>query len=161
MEAHIHAACFVFSPLCTPWSVCMQAQRSVMHGLLVREYKWPPSLHPRALALITTDKSPIRQYNLEARETMVIHVGRDVHKYTSLFCFEPTVTAERRFCASVSPLQHKEYAPTLNRARNEKSIFKCGYEAGCLGFSFSKELWAYGYDCYSSDSTCSSKRANA
>ena len=85
----------------------------------------------------------------------VIYVGMDVHKdHTNLVCFEPTFTADRQggkdFCAThvaTSAQKVRSYLETISKNQNEECTFKCGYEAGCLGFSLYKELRAYGIDC--------------
>ena len=85
----------------------------------------------------------------------VIYVGMDVHKdHTNLVCFEPTFTADKQggkdFCATrvaTSAKKVRSYLETISKNQNEECTFKCGYEAGCLGFSLYMQLRAYGIDC--------------
>ena len=85
----------------------------------------------------------------------VIYVGMDVHKdHTSLVCFEPTFTADRQggksFCetrVATSAVKIRTYIEQIRSRQDEECTFKCGYEAGCLGFSLYKDLLAYGIDC--------------
>ena len=81
--------------------------------------------------------------------TSIIYVGMDVHttNYT-LCCY--SVSDDRTFAiAQVEPDYHEilKYLNRVEKQREEKCRFVCGYEAGCLGYSLYHQLHSHEIDC--------------
>ena len=84
----------------------------------------------------------------------ILFIGMDVHKNTfSLCCYckESGEILREVKCAAEAKLI-KKFIDDIKKDLNEDLEFKCGYEAGCLGFSLYKELKALAYSRNSSDS---------
>lgn len=79
----------------------------------------------------------------------ILFIGMDVHKNTySLCCYckESCEILREGKCAAEAKLV-KKFIEGIRRDFNQDLEFKCGYEAGCLGFSLYKELKALNIDC--------------
>ena len=73
----------------------------------------------------------------------------DVHKESySLCCYDKeSGEISREVRCAADPKLIKKYIDGIKKDLKEDVEFKCGYEAGCLGFSLYKSLKAYGIDC--------------
>ena len=79
----------------------------------------------------------------------ILFIGMDVHKNTfSLCCYckESGEILREVKCAAEAKLI-KKFIDGIKKDLNEDLEFKCGYEAGCLGFSLYKELKALNIEC--------------
>ena len=79
----------------------------------------------------------------------ILFIGMDVHKNSySLCCYdkESGEVSKEVKCASDVKLI-KKYIDTIKEEYKEDITVKCGYEAGCLGFSLYKELKALNIEC--------------
>ena len=99
----------------------------------------------------------------------IIYVGMDVHKESyTLCCFTPEED-ETFYHQTIAPdykliLKYVERITKIYKKQNpdEELTFKCGYEAGCLGYTLYHQLNRAGIDCVilapSTMSTTSSTR---
>lgn len=79
----------------------------------------------------------------------ILFIGMDVHKNSySLCCYdkESGEVSKEVKCASDVKLI-KKYIDKIKEEYKEDITVKCGYEAGCLGFSLYKELKALNIEC--------------
>lgn len=80
----------------------------------------------------------------------ILFVGMDVHKNSfNLCCYNRDTgeyVAETR-CAADVKLVSKFIEQIKKNLGNDEIEFKCGYEAGCLGYSVYKQLAALGIEC--------------
>lgn len=79
----------------------------------------------------------------------ILSVGMDVHKNSFSLCaydgYTGEIVSESTFASDVK-LVIKFIETLKSRYENDIEI-KCGYEAGCLGYSLYKSLTARGVDC--------------
>ena len=79
----------------------------------------------------------------------ILSVGMDVHKNSFSLCaydgYTGEIVSESTFASDVK-LVIKFIETLKSRYENDAEI-KCGYEAGCLGYSLYKSLTARGVDC--------------
>lgn len=79
----------------------------------------------------------------------ILSVGMDVHKNSFSLCaydgYTGEIVSESTFASDVK-LVIKFIETLKSRYENDVEI-KCGYEAGCLGYSLYKSLTARGVDC--------------
>ncbi len=79
----------------------------------------------------------------------ILFIGMDVHKNSyNLCCYDKEsgdISREVK-CAADAKLVQK-YINDIKTEVNPETEFKCGYEAGCLGFSLYKSLHNLGIDC--------------
>lgn len=79
----------------------------------------------------------------------IVFIGMDVHKNSySLCCYDKEsgeISREIKCAADVKLV--KNYIEGIKKDLGEDTIIKCGYEAGCLGFSLYKLLKALDIDC--------------
>lgn len=79
----------------------------------------------------------------------IIFIGMDVHKETFNLCALNGTTGEiisETRCAANAKNVHK-FALRVQDQSEEKVSFKCGYEAGCLGYALYHSLTALGLEC--------------
>lgn len=84
----------------------------------------------------------------------IVYVGMDVHKATtSLVCFEPNFdgsSEQGKFYAATDiatdASKIAKYIDTMKQ-HVPNAEFRCGYEAGCMGFSLYKNLTGMGVNC--------------
>lgn len=79
----------------------------------------------------------------------ILFIGMDVHKNSySLCCYDKESGEMSREikCAADAKLV-KNYIEGIKKEEGNDVVIKCGYEAGCLGFSLYKSLKAFGIDC--------------
>ena len=79
----------------------------------------------------------------------ILSVGMDVHKNSFSLCaydgYTGEIVSESTFASDVKLVI--KFIETL-KSRHENDVeIKCGYEAGCLGYSLYKSLTARGVDC--------------
>lgn len=80
----------------------------------------------------------------------ILFVGMDVHKNSFNLCCYNSNTGEyieERRCAAVASNVEKFINDVKAKYPEEELDFKCGYEAGCLGFYLYKQLKARNIDC--------------
>lgn len=79
----------------------------------------------------------------------ILFVGMDVHKNSySLCCYDKEsgeISREVRCTADAKLI--KKYVLDIQKDMKDDMSIKCGYEAGCLGFSLYKSLKTIGIDC--------------
>ena len=79
----------------------------------------------------------------------ILFIGMDVHKNSySLCCYDKEsgeISRETKCAADVKLV--KKYIEGIKKEEGKDTIIKCGYEAGCLGFSLYKSLKAFDIDC--------------
>lgn len=79
----------------------------------------------------------------------ILFVGMDVHKNSySLCCYDKEsgkISREVKIASDVK--QIKNYIEKIKEEYKNEVTIKCGYEAGCLGFSLYKSLKTLGIDC--------------
>ncbi|MBK5077765.1 IS110 family transposase [Lactococcus lactis] len=79
----------------------------------------------------------------------IIFIGMDVHKETFNLCALNGTTGEilsETRCAANAKNVHK-FALRIQDQSEEEVSFKCGYEAGCLGYALYHSLTALGLEC--------------
>ena len=80
----------------------------------------------------------------------ILFVGMDVHKNSFSLCAYNNITGEivrETRCAAEAKLV-KKFIEGIKKDLNDDTLkFKCGYEAGCLGFSLYKSLKALDVEC--------------
>ena len=83
-------------------------------------------------------------------KNIIAYVGMDVHKESYSLCTylkdEDKVLFKEKISANLYDLLR--YIETVKTSIKKKEvIIKCGYEAGCLGYSLKKALDEYNVDC--------------
>lgn len=79
----------------------------------------------------------------------IVYVGMDVHKesYTlCCYCYDTDKVEYKQTIPSDCKLILK-YMESMRNVYGENVTFVCGYEAGCLGYSFYHQLREYAVDC--------------
>lgn len=80
----------------------------------------------------------------------IVSIGMDVHKNSFNLCAYNKITGEimaETRCEADTKLVQK-FIDNIKKKNNDESLeFKCGYEAGCLGYSVYRQLSARGIDC--------------
>ena len=82
--------------------------------------------------------------------SIILYVGMDVHKESftlCTFCMEKDeIKHTMKMAASVHNVL--QYLDSIKRKYgNEEIEFRCGYEAGCLGYTLYRDLTAAGVNC--------------
>lgn len=79
----------------------------------------------------------------------ILFIGMDVHKNSySLCCYDKEsgeISREVKIASDTKLI--KKYISNIQKDMNDDVSIKCGYEAGCLGFSLYKSLKAFEIDC--------------
>lgn len=82
--------------------------------------------------------------------SIILYVGMDVHKESYTLCTFCMEKDEIKHTMKMAPTVHNvlQYLDSIKRKNgNEEIEFRCGYEAGCLGYTLYRDLTAAGVNC--------------
>ncbi len=79
----------------------------------------------------------------------IVYVGMDVHKESFSLCCYTNEKEKAEYCQKVDGHYSKvlNYLEAMRFHYGNNAVFKCGYEAGCLGLTLYHQLTEHNVDC--------------